>query len=109
MTGRDPLGSPSNSLIELVTNSPRNKHKLSWFGKRRLMGKRVFTEIYKNNAEEDPDKGGNRTNGRGDNSQVPQGKVCLMKDSPYRICKVSIGESPNFKMFIIKTFLLDFK
>ncbi|XP_022317392.2 transient receptor potential cation channel subfamily A member 1-like isoform X2 [Crassostrea virginica] len=53
------------------------------------MGKRVFTEIYKNNAEEDPDKGDNRTNGRGDNSQVPQGKVCLMKDSPYRICKVA--------------------
>lgn len=46
------------------------------------MGKRVFSEIYKDMGE-DVMRGSPR-----DGTVAPQGTVCFMSENPYRICKV---------------------
>nr|XP_034311437.1 transient receptor potential cation channel subfamily A member 1 isoform X1 [Crassostrea gigas] len=75
--------SPNNSLVELVSSPRAKNRKLKWFSKKRLMGKRVFSEIYKDTGMD-----GMRASTR-DDTVIPQGTVCFMSENPYRICKVA--------------------
>lgn len=92
--------SPNNSLVELVS-SPRGRHqKLKWFSKKRLMGKRVFSEIYKDTGE-DVMRGSPR-----DGTVAPQGTVCFMSENPYRICKVRPNTPPPSSTLCIVWFVI---
>lgn len=80
--------SPNNSLVELVSDPRAKNRKLKWFSKKRLMGKRVFSEIYKDTGMD-----GMRASTR-DDTVIPQGTVCFMSENPYRICKVRPSTRP---------------
>ncbi|XP_061192544.1 transient receptor potential cation channel subfamily A member 1-like [Saccostrea echinata] len=80
--------SPNNSLIELVTKSKwKTSPKYKFFRKRNLMGKQVFSENHKReqNVKDNEVKG----HVTGDNPGTEQSKVCLMSESPYKICKIA--------------------
>lgn len=81
--------SPNNSLVELVSSPRAKNRKLKWFSKKRLMGKRVFSEIYKDTGM-DGMRGSTR-----DGTVIPQGTVCFMSENPYRICKVRPSTRPS--------------
>ncbi|XP_062571452.1 transient receptor potential cation channel subfamily A member 1-like [Saccostrea cucullata] len=82
--------SPSNSLIELVTKSRwKTSAKYKFFKKRNLMGKQVFSETQKGAKEPNVKNNGDKGQVIGNNTGTDQSKVCLMSDSPYKICKVS--------------------